>query len=720
VQQRQLKRLLPPAGRADHQPPLAANARPWLGFVVALALLVALALAFSWWLQQQGSLTSLGASSPHEAPLVLATSRATASPTRKPAPSPTAAKRAGSAPTARSVASPTAPRRQSPRPSASPPRRQPTVPPPATATLVPQVPTQASAPTPPPGTSSGGETGGVPLTPTAVVPAAGAAAPDEALRARIASMSVGEKVGQLMMVGFRGWRLAQSAELRALIEQYHVGGLVLVPNNVQNTTQLAAMIGESQQLALQSGAKLPLFVSINHEGGHVVHIEQGVTGFPGNMAVAASTQPEAAALAAAAMSAKELRLLGINMNLAPVLDVNDNPLNPIIGVRAFSDSPEVVARLGAETIRGLQDNGVVAVAKHFPGHGSTGVDSHVGLPVNPKEGAALEQVELPPFQAAVAAGVEAIMTAHIVVPAWEPTPHRPATISTPILTGILRERLGFDGIIMTDALDMGAIAAGGTQHRAAIEALKAGADMVLTMGPFEVHKAIHQAVIAAVEQGEIPVERLDASLLRVLRVKHRYNLVAALPAADLSMLNAPLNQVVADEIAATAITRLKDDARLVPLPAGTKRLLLVSPSTLPPAPTGQGTLFAQELRQRGFEVTELVFDLNDNASRKAAYTQAVQVAAQHDVVIYGEWEFLMRLVNQGDRWQERLLTALQGTGRPLVLVSWYDPGAVLKLPPLPTILLAYGGTPAQVRGVARVLSGELEAQGRLPLTLSLP
>ena len=542
---------------------------------------------------------------------------------------------------------------------------------------------------------------------------------DETLQALISQMSLADKAGQMMMAGFHGQSLADSLELSTLISRHHVGGLVLLESNAHDPQQVAQLIAEAQNLATQTGSRIPLFVAINHEGGIVVRITEGVTGFPGNMAIAATGRPDYA-YTAAALAAQELRAMGINMNLAPVLDVNDNPLNPIIGVRSFGQAPDLVVSLGRETIRGFQQNGVIAVAKHFPGHGSAATDSHVGLPVINKPAPQLEQVELPPFQMAVDEGIEAIMTAHIVVPAWEPTSGLPASLSTAILTGILRGHMGFEGIIVTDSLGMGAIAGGWGQAQAAIEAVKAGADVVLSTGPLEAQAAILQALIAAVQRGDIPLARIDESVLRILRVKVKYGLFEEKPDADLSLVGSEAHQAAADEMALAAITLFRDDADLVPLPQDTQRLLLLSPDELPPATAGEGTLLAQALRQRGFEVTELVFNLDQSNSRDAIYAQALRAAPANDVIIFGEWELVKRYVNWSDQWQERLIAALQQSGKPVITIAWRDPGAIIRIPQMPTFIIAYGTTAAQVRAVVKVITGQVVPQGHLPLTIPLP
>ena len=540
---------------------------------------------------------------------------------------------------------------------------------------------------------------------------------DEYLHSLVNQMPLADKIGQMMIVGFHGQSLSGSPELSTLISIYHVGGVVLLEPNAHDPQQVAGLAAEVQNLSVQTGSQIPLFVAINHEGGIVVRITEGVTGFPGNMAIAASGRPEYA-YTAAALAAEELRAMGINMNLAPVLDVNDNPLNPIIGVRSFGESPDLVASLGRETIRGFQQNGIVAVAKHFPGHGNTATDSHVGLPVINRPAADLERVELPPFQMAVEEGVEAIMTAHIVVPALEPRPDLPASLSADILTEVLRNRMGFDGIIVTDSLGMGAVAGRWGQAQAAVEAVKAGADIVLSTSPLEAHIAIHQALVTAVQNGEITPERIDASVLRILHVKYKYGLFEWKPGADLNRVGSEEHQAVADEMALAAITLFRDDASLIPLPEGVRRLLILSPDELPPA--SSGTLLAQELRQRGFEVTELVFNLDRGASRDATYAEALRAAPEHDVVIFGEWELVKRYANWSDQWQEELVAALQQSGKPIMVIAWRDPGAIIRVPWIPTFVVAYGTTAGQVKAVVKIITGQATPRGRLPLTIVLP
>jgi beta-N-acetylhexosaminidase len=538
---------------------------------------------------------------------------------------------------------------------------------------------------------------------------------DAELEAMVAGMSLQDRIAQMVMVGFHGQSLATSPELAKMVGTYHVGGIVLLATNAHDPQQLSDLTTELQSLATSSGAGVPLFIAINHEGGIVVHISEGVTEFPGNMAVAATGRPEYAYVSAA-LTAQELRAMGINMNLAPVLDVNDNPLNPVIGTRSFGDSPASVSEYGRLAVRGSQDNGVIAVAKHFPGHGSVAIDSHRELPVLRASAGELAQRELVPFQAAIEEGVAGVMTAHISVPALDES-GRPATLSPEILTGLLRQQMGYDGLILTDSLDMRGVSADRGQTQAAIEAVKAGADIVLSARPMKAHLAIIQALETAVQQGEIPVERVDQSVLRTLRVKYAYGLFEPPAAPHLGEVSSPEHQAMAGEIALQAVTLLRDEDNRIPLPPPPARLLLVSPSQLPPAASGDGTACAELLRERGYEVTELVLDMNSHKRRNYVYTTAVARASEHDAVVFGEWALIKRYVNWDDRWQEELIGALHQTGCALIVVAWYNPAAIVRCPQVPAFLTAYGSTRAQVAAVVAVLTGEQVPMGHLPVAL---
>ncbi len=326
-------------------------------------------------------------------------------------------------------------------------------------------------------------------------------------------MTLREQVGQLFMIGFDGTDL--SPALISWIQEYQPGGIILFSRNLVDASQIAHMTNALQELALSS----PLLMAIDQEGGKVSRLPSGFTIFPPAATVAACGSPDFA-YQAAAVTAQELRAVGFNMNMAPVLDVNTNPSNPIIGDRAFSGDPEQVCTLGNATISGLHDHGVIACGKHFPGHGETTKDSHKELPVVtlPKE--RLEKIELQPFRSAIAHGLMTMMSAHIHYPALDDTV--PATLSHPIMTTLLRDELGFSGVILSDDLEMNAIAEHSSMGEAAVRSIQAGVDLILICHQQPRQAEAIEAIEQAVANGDISRDRLEASLTRIAALKQRF------------------------------------------------------------------------------------------------------------------------------------------------------------------------------------------------------
>ncbi|KAF0814976.1 Beta-hexosaminidase [Andreprevotia sp. IGB-42] len=331
------------------------------------------------------------------------------------------------------------------------------------------------------------------------------------------SESLRRAVGQLLMVGFEGY--TANAHIEHMIRTHLVGGIILFRRNIESPAQVAALCRRLQEINAEVSTT-PLLIGIDQEGGMVMRIEEGVTPLPSAMAFqAAGSVADCTALTQ--IGADELRQMGINLNLAPDLDVNNNPLNPVIGVRAYGEDAPTAITYGIAAMRGMQAAGVGAVAKHFPGHGDTAADSHYALPVIPHGRARLDEVELAPFRAAIAAGVDAIMTAHVVFPAIEPDTSLPATISHAVLTGLLRDDLGFDGVVMTDCLEMAAIADGIGIAKGAVQSVLAGADIVLVSHLPERQHAAVEALLRAVESGAIPAVHLEHALRRIAVLKQR-------------------------------------------------------------------------------------------------------------------------------------------------------------------------------------------------------
>ncbi|WP_052092271.1 beta-N-acetylhexosaminidase [Paenibacillus sp. FSL H7-0357] len=350
-----------------------------------------------------------------------------------------------------------------------------------------------------------------------------AAVQESGLDMVVAEMSLSDKIGQMLMCGFEGTAVPDDG-IRELVAKGGIGGVIYFARNVETPEQVARMTAELQRAAAEGG-KAPLWISIDQEGGMVARITEGVALMPGGMAIAAAGSVEDA-YRAALISGRELSAMGINLNYAPVLDVNNNARNPVIGVRSFGESPEKVADYGAATIRGFQDAGVAATAKHFPGHGDTDVDSHLDLPTVRHDRARMDSVELVPFRRAIAEGVDAMMSAHIYFPALEQE-KLPVTLSKAVLTGLLREELGFGGIIMTDCMEMNAIAEHYGTVEASVLAIEAGADIVLISHRADRQLAAIEAILHAVAEGRISETRIDDSVRRLLALKVKRGVIAA-------------------------------------------------------------------------------------------------------------------------------------------------------------------------------------------------
>lgn len=337
------------------------------------------------------------------------------------------------------------------------------------------------------------------------------------IRKQLENMSLREKVGQMMVAGLDGYALQQQGQ--ALISQYHVGGVILFKSNVKDADQLVQLINDVKEANQLN--PVPIFVSVDQEGGRVNRMPSSIASLPSN-AVIGKAEDGTISYEIGRTLGFQLNAFGFNMNFAPVLDINSNPKNPVIGDRSFGGDAKLVAGLGVETMKGLQEQGIIPVVKHFPGHGDTSVDSHTSLPVVKHEMDRLEQLELVPFRQAIGQGADAVMVAHILLPALDPT--YPASLSPAVVDELLRKKMQFDGVVVTDDLTMGAITNSYTIGEAAVLAVKAGADLMLVCHGYQ--RAIEgmEALEQAVQSGEIPVKRIDESVKRILQLKRKYNL----------------------------------------------------------------------------------------------------------------------------------------------------------------------------------------------------
>ena len=334
-------------------------------------------------------------------------------------------------------------------------------------------------------------------------------------------MNLQEKIGQMLLLGWQGAGAhGVNDQAAALVDELAVGGVIVFARNVGTPDGLRETLTGLQARARARGLP-PLFIAVDQEGGRVSRLGPPHFALPPSAREIGDTGDPGRARAAAQAIAGQLKPLGLNWDFAPVLDVNNNPRNPVIGDRSYGDDPQLVAAMGLAAVRGFQeDSGILACGKHFPGHGDTDTDSHFALPRIAHGRDRLEQVELIPFRAAIASGLAAIMTAHILFPALDPT--LPATLSPRILTGLLREELDFSGLIITDCLEMKGVAKGWGTPEAGVLAVLAGADILLCCHTWDTQRALRDALVSAVQDGRVPEARIDQSLARIAAAKARW------------------------------------------------------------------------------------------------------------------------------------------------------------------------------------------------------
>jgi beta-N-acetylhexosaminidase len=523
--------------------------------------------------------------------------------------------------------------------------------------------------------------------------ASGSARIDQLLR----GMTLAERAGQLMSVAFHG--RAITAGLEAMIRQRHVGGVILFSENFDDVGSVKRLVGELQRIA--SDAKtVPLFISIDQEGGAVVRLSRGATILPGSMALAATPDAADSVRKAVAITARDLRASGVNFELAPDADVNNEPRNPIILNRSFGSDPQRVAALIRVAVQAFADAKLLCCAKHFPGHGATTTDSHTGLPLLDVDRARLDAVELVPFRAAITAGVPAIMSAHIRVPALDPTADLPVTLSPRVMTDLVRAQLGFGGLLVTDDLEMGALTQTRTESQAGYDAFAAGADYLLFRFDESAQIDAHAKLSAGMSSGALAPSRVDASLRRILGIKERFGILDG--AAPSGTAGSDADRATADELARASITVLR--AGGLPLRG---RVFVASPMTpdialIPDQPT-----LGQVLAQRLPNVTPQTITLSPN---QGEIDRAAAASRAADVVVLGSADLFSYPQ------QVALAKALQAV-KPTVLVSLRSPYDILSLPTATGYVCAYTGREPTLRALADVLTGARAPTGTLPVDI---
>jgi len=531
-------------------------------------------------------------------------------------------------------------------------------------------------------------------------------------------MSTDEKIGQLLFTTYHGTFTSTDSpayqQMLHFVNDLHAGGFIIVthigPLGIEKSQAYptAALNNE-----LQAQAKIPLLVGADFERGSAMRLDEG-TSFPTNMALAAAGDPKDA-YTMGKITAIEARDVGVHWIYAPVADINNNPENPIINTRSFGENPGRVAEFVSAYVRGVNENGGLATAKHFPGHGDTAADSHIDLPVIKADRARLDELELVPFRAAIEAGVGSVMTGHLNVPALEPDANTPATLSHNILTGVLREQLGFEGLVITDAMDMGGITVRFAPGEAAVRAVLAGADCLL-MPP--VPDAAFEALQVAVKSGRISSERLDASVRRILEAKARLGLDKD-RLVDLAALNTKFAAVKwqseAQDISDRGITLLRDTPKRLPLD-GTKpsrALLLAFYADPEPYP---GEDLERELRKRFDSVTTLRADTRF----ASAANLKLPSPDSYDIAL------LALFVRVSDRKgnvdvpaeQAALAEQVYKSGKPVITLALGSPYLIERFPQAETWIGAFGISDVAQISMARALFGEISIRGHLPVTIA--
>ncbi|SDX57206.1 glycoside hydrolase family 3 N-terminal domain-containing protein [Paenibacillus sp. CF384] len=532
-------------------------------------------------------------------------------------------------------------------------------------------------------------------------------------------MTVSEQVGQMLMPDIREWKGQPTRTLnegiKATIHDQDLGGFILFEKNIANAEQVTTL---THGLQAEAG-DIPLFLGIDQEGGVIKRIPGG-TNLPGQMALGAARDTSLAE-AAGKLTGEELKALGMQLDFAPVLDINSNPDNPIIGMRSFSSDPDLVTRLGLAEIKGLQSSGVIPAVKHFPGHGDTTVDSHLGLPVLTHDRARLDAVELKPFRAAIEAGVDMIMSAHIAFPAVDNehvTSRKdgssvpvPATLSKKVLTGLLRDELDFKGVIISDAFTMNGIAEHFGEEQAVVRAVSAGIDIILMPKDSAI---AHQALVEAVHNGTLSTEAIHASVKRILQLKAKYGLfgerderlsskLAALPA----IIGATPHRKVEQEIAEHAVTLLTGRDGKYPDRIGQGDRVVIAA-----ADDEIGKQLAKQLREAGAS-QQLSIEIVIIGPGKTA--EALRKLKDANYVVLASYQFRNVASQFGWSDYQTVIDEVNKLGKRYSLVSLGNPYELLYLRDVKSGMALYGKQEPNIKAGMNVLLGQAELPGVLPV-----
>ena len=514
----------------------------------------------------------------------------------------------------------------------------------------------------------------------------------------LTGMSLTEKVGQLMIVGFGGTKV--DSHISKWIRDRKVGGVILFARNIVDLEQIARFTRELHELTRDG---IPLFLGLDQEGGNVIRLKDGAMLLPGNMALGASRSPMLSYVAGQGL-AIDLARVGFNMNLAPVLDVNSNPRNPVIGVRSYGERADLVGALGAWFVRGQQEMGIAGVAKHFPGHGNTFGDSHFSMPSSYIDRQRLFELELSPFRTAIDAGLDAIMTAHIALPRITESPRLPATLSKNVITNILRGDLGFEGVVMTDGLEMQGIVEKYGTGKAAVKAILAGADMPMVLWTAQKKESVYNSITEAVENGTISVERLNQSVRRILRLKKKRGIFKRDLVNYDSVVRGgnynPVHEQVTQRIAREAVTLVRNHGDMLPLSTtGNRKIVVMAP---------QGEFTNRLAREKNITIVR-VPSVPSRTQREDGVARILRAAQDVDGLV-------LVAIN---RYHVSMIAEIvaKKPDIPTAFISFASPYYLSSVPSADAYVCTYSYSRVAQIAAAQALLGETRMTGRLPVSI---
>jgi beta-N-acetylhexosaminidase len=519
-----------------------------------------------------------------------------------------------------------------------------------------------------------------------------------------------DQIGQRLLLAFQD-KDQLPREFKEAIQELRPGGVTLFRSfNVDNPKQVRQLTDLIQQAAEQAGLPLML-ICVDQEGGQLMTIGEGATPLPGNMALGATDSEELAERAGKVLGA-ELAAMGINVNYSPSCDVNVNPQNPVVGSRSFGEDPARVARLASAMIKGIQSAGVAATAKHFPGHGDTDTDSHIGLPRVSHSLEHLQRIEFPPFKSAIQADVKLVMTAHVALPAVDGPQAPPATLSRKILTGILRGELGFRGVSITDAMDMNAIPQGAALGENAVRAASAGADLLLlTSDPLD-QKRVHASLLRAAAEGRMDRKEMDDSLVRIASLK-QWLAESSSRRPDIGVVGCEEHRRVAYEIAERSITLVRNQNDLLPLHlADHQRIAVIvhQPIDLTPADTSSYVVptLGTELRQYHPRVDDYTVQ---HSPSEHDIPEIVKKIRTYDLIVVGT----LNAFNNPS--QISLVRQILKTGVPTIAVAMRLPYDLALFEEASALICTYSILQPSMQALAKAMFGHVQFYGRLPVSI---